>query len=113
MAAIGNSVPGRGGGDVMSANVAAASVYPAPTEEGRAAYFDALEESQQRVADLILRRLREEEQDSDQQPRRTLVEVAVETGLPIQVVQQVLWTLETRGDIRWDQGRFIVLAETA
>jgi predicted Rossmann fold nucleotide-binding protein DprA/Smf involved in DNA uptake len=111
MAAIGDSV--GPGGEVMGADVAAASVYPAPTEQGRAAYFDAQEESLQKVALLILRRLREEERNTDQQPRRTLVEVAVETGMPIQVVQQVVWTLETRGDIRWDQGRFVVLDETA
>jgi predicted Rossmann fold nucleotide-binding protein DprA/Smf involved in DNA uptake len=111
MADIGDSGLGPGG-EVMRGN-AAASVYPVPTEERRAAYFDALEESQQKVADLILQRLREEERETNQQPRRTLVDVAVETGLPIQVVQQVLWTLETRGDIRWKQGRFVVSAETA
>jgi predicted Rossmann fold nucleotide-binding protein DprA/Smf involved in DNA uptake len=104
-------------GDVMAGNSTAAvyplsgDVYPAPTEERRAAYFAAVEQSQQKVADLILERLIEEEQDPAQQPRRTLVEVAVETGLPIQLVQQVLWTLETRGDIRWEQGRFVVPAQ--
>lgn len=112
MANIGISDPGSGG-EEMGADAATASVYPAPTEEGRAAYFHSLEESQQKVADRILQRLREEEREADQQPRRTLVEVAVETGLPIQVVQQVLWTLETRGAIRWDQGRFIVSDKTA
>jgi hypothetical protein len=99
-------------GEVMAGR-SATGVYPAPTEERRAAYFAAVEESQQRVADLILDRLSQEEREPAQQPRRTLVEVAVNTGLPIQLVQQVLWTLEARGDIRWEQGRFVVPARSS
>jgi hypothetical protein len=90
---------------------AAADIHPALTAEKQAAYFAAREEEQRELGELILERLREEQRNPLEPPRRTLVEIAVETGSPIQLVQQALWTLETRGQIRWEQGRF-VLAET-
>lgn len=85
-------------------------IHPVLTAEKRAEYFAAREDEQRRLAELILERLREEELQPPEQPRRTLVDIAVQTGSPIQLVQQVLWTLETRGQIRWEQGHF-VLAE--
>lgn len=82
------------------------------TEEARAAYFKAREREEKRIGRVILKKLREEEQSPGKQPRRILVEVAVETGFPLQMIQRIFWTLETRGQIRWDQGRFVPVVDT-
>ena len=91
----------------------AAEAHPVPTEEERTAYFKAREKEEERIGLAILKKLREEEQSRGTPPRRILVEVAVETGFPLEVIQRIFWTLETRGQIRWNQGRFVPVAETS
>jgi hypothetical protein len=75
------------------------------SDEQRAQYFATRKREQRKLGKLLLQKL-QEMPTSGVPPRRILVETAVETGYPIDVVQRVLWTLETRGQIQWQHGRF-------
>jgi len=77
------------------------------SEYERDAYFKAREKEEKDIGRLILQKLIEEEKDPANHPRRILLEVAVESGYPLQIAQRVFWTLETRGQIRWEHGHFI------
>jgi hypothetical protein len=85
----------------------ATEVFPVLSPKQRTEYFDAIEREQADIARLLLQKLREEVRNPGNPPRRILDEVAAEGEYPIQKVQQVLWALETRGQIRWQNGQFV------
>ena len=89
----------------MSSSAAEAS--QTLSEYERTAYFKARKKEEQDIGRLILQKLHEEEREPTDRPRRILLEVAIETGYPLQTAQRVFWTLETRGEIRWERGHFV------
>lgn len=85
--------------------------HPVLSDEERTAYFEAREDQQREIGEAILKKLREETLQPGSHPRRILIEVAVEKGYPVQVVQEALWTLEARGEIQWEEGHFVAVEE--